>query len=69
MSSLVSCNNPTCTYLNIALFGYWPGALSLGDFENKFRLVDRLNFLANKRMTFLNSLPNWKVGAKSLHCF
>lgn len=59
-------------YLNLPKhhpFGYWPGALNLSDFENKFRLVDRLNFLANKRITFLNSLRNWKVGAKSLHCF
>lgn len=64
--SLASCNNPTCTYLHMALFGHRPGALSLGDFADKFRLQDLLKFLASRRATFLNSLPNWKVGARSL---
>lgn len=69
MPSLVSCNNPTCTYLNMALFGHRSGALSLGDFADKFRLEDILKFLASRRMTFLNSFPNRKVGARSLCCF
>lgn len=66
MPSLASCNNPTCAYLNTALFGHRPGALSLGDFADKFRLQDILKFLASRRVMFLNSLPNRKVGARSL---
>lgn len=66
--SLASCNNLTWTYLNMALFGHMPGALSLGDFADKFRLRDILKSVASRRAMFLNSLPNRKVGARSLGC-
>lgn len=44
----------------MALFGHRPGAFSLGDFADKFRLEDILKSLASRRMTFLTAFQTGK---------